>query len=114
MRRALTVVLLLALMAGFGFGVNRLIASRKSKIPTEATVFVPSATRPKIVLPGTLYLAQNGDIYRLSDGFFTDCGRAHSVFFTDPDGLEGEVLLWISNDADVHPPGTPAEGYEPV
>ncbi len=72
MRRALTVILLLALMAGFGFGVNRLIASRKSKIPTEATVFVPSATRPKIVLPGTLYLAQNGDIYRLSDGFFTD------------------------------------------
>jgi hypothetical protein len=72
MRRALTVVLLLALMAGFGFGVNRLIASRKSKIPTEATVFSPSATRPKIVLPGTLYLAQNGDIYRLSDGFFTD------------------------------------------
>jgi len=72
MRRALTIVLLLALMAGFGFGVNRLIASRKSKIPTEATVFSPSATRPKIVLPGTLYLAQNGDIYRLSDGFFTD------------------------------------------
>ena len=34
MRRAVTIVLLLALMAGFGFGVNRLIASRKSKIPT--------------------------------------------------------------------------------
>ncbi len=49
-----------------------------------------------------------------SDGFVTDFGRAHSVFFTDPDGLEGEVLLWISNDAEVHPPGTPAEGYEPV
>ena len=72
MRRAITVTLLLALMAGFGFGVNRLIASRKHKIPTEATVFTPTAERPKIVLPGTLYLAQNGDIYRLSDGFFTD------------------------------------------
>ncbi|MHB8488429.1 MAG: TolB family protein [Candidatus Dormibacteria bacterium] len=72
MRRALTVILLLALMAGFGFGVNRLIASRKHQIPTEASVFIPTATRPKIVLPGTLYLAQNGDIYRLSDGFFTD------------------------------------------
>jgi len=71
-RRWLTVILLLALMAGFGFGVNRLIASRKHNIPTEASVFKPSATRPKIVLPGTLYLAQNGDIYRLSDGFFTD------------------------------------------
>jgi Tol biopolymer transport system component len=72
MRRAITVGVLLALMAGFGFGVNRLIASRKAKIPTEATVFVPTATRPAVVLPGTLYLAQNGDIYRLSDGFFTD------------------------------------------
>ena len=47
-----------------------------------------------------------------SDGFVTDFGRAHSVFFTDPDGLEGEVLLWLSHDGDVHPPGTPATGYD--
>lgn len=72
MRRAISVIVLLALMAGFGFGVNRLIASRKHKIPTEASVFIPTATRPKIVLPGTLFLAQNGDIYRLSNGYFTD------------------------------------------
>jgi Tol biopolymer transport system component len=72
MRRALTVTLVLALMAGFGLGVNRFIASKKHTIPTESSVFIPTATRPKIVLPGTLYLAQNGDIYRLSDGFFTD------------------------------------------
>ena len=49
-----------------------------------------------------------------SDGFVTDFGRAHSIFFTDPDGLEGEVLLWLSHDGDVHPPGTPATGYEPL
>ncbi len=72
MRRAITVILLLALMAGFGLGVNRLIASRRARIPTEATVYKPTATRPSVVLPGTLYLAQNGDIYRLSDGYFTD------------------------------------------
>jgi catechol 2,3-dioxygenase-like lactoylglutathione lyase family enzyme len=47
-----------------------------------------------------------------SDGFVTDFGRAHSVFFRDPDGLEGEVLLWLSHDAPVKPPGTPAEGYD--
>jgi catechol 2,3-dioxygenase-like lactoylglutathione lyase family enzyme len=47
-----------------------------------------------------------------SDGFVTDFGRAHSVFFKDPDGLEGEVLLWLSRDADVLPPGTPASGYD--
>jgi catechol 2,3-dioxygenase-like lactoylglutathione lyase family enzyme len=49
-----------------------------------------------------------------SDGFVTDFGRAHSIFFRDPDGLECEVLLWLSRDAEVHPPGTPASGYEPV
>jgi catechol 2,3-dioxygenase-like lactoylglutathione lyase family enzyme len=49
-----------------------------------------------------------------TDGFVTDFGRAHSVFFRDPDGLEGEVLLWVSDDADVLPPGTPASGYDPA
>jgi hypothetical protein len=24
------------------------------------------------------------------------------------------VLLWISREAEVHPPGTPASGYEPL
>lgn len=47
-----------------------------------------------------------------TDGFVTDFGRSHSVFFVDPDGLEGEILLWLSHDADVHPPGTPATGYD--
>jgi catechol 2,3-dioxygenase-like lactoylglutathione lyase family enzyme len=49
-----------------------------------------------------------------SDGFVTDFGRAHSVFFVDPDGLEGEVLLWLSSDGPANPPGTPAEGYPPT
>lgn len=71
MRRAITVVTLLALMAGFGFGVNRLIASRKTKIPPETSSYVPTATRPAVVLPGTLYLAQGGQLYSLSNGFFT-------------------------------------------
>ena len=47
-----------------------------------------------------------------SDGFVTDFGRGHSLFFRDPDGLEGEVLLWLSNDAPINPPGTPASGYD--
>lgn len=126
MRRALTVVLLLALMAGFGLGVNRLIASRKSKIPTESSVFIPTATRPKVVLPGTLYLAQNGDIYRLSDGFFTDLHLPKSTgAWMDPAYVpgsqdivaavraaeysnlyllnsQGAILRRLSNNANVH------------
>jgi catechol 2,3-dioxygenase-like lactoylglutathione lyase family enzyme len=48
-----------------------------------------------------------------SDGFVTDFGPVLSVFFRDPDGLEGEVC--VSNpDAEpgvFHPPGTPAARY---
>src|SRR5436190_13790102 len=48
-----------------------------------------------------------------TDGFVTDFGPILSVFFTDPDGLEGEVC--VANPAAqpgvFHPPGTPAPGY---
>ena len=47
-----------------------------------------------------------------ADDFVTDFGRGHSVFFRDPDGLEGEVVLWLSDDAEINPPGTPATGYD--
>ena len=51
-----------------------------------------------------------------TDGFVTDFGVAISLFFTDPDGLEGEVLLDRpgAGPADLKPPGTPAAGYERV
>jgi catechol 2,3-dioxygenase-like lactoylglutathione lyase family enzyme len=51
-----------------------------------------------------------------TDGFVTDFGVAISLFFTDPDGLEGEVLLYnpAAKPEDMKPPGTPAAGYERV
>jgi catechol 2,3-dioxygenase-like lactoylglutathione lyase family enzyme len=53
---------------------------------------------------------------RATDGFVTDFGVALSLFFIDPDGLEGEVLVDKpgTGPADMKPPGTPAEGYERV
>jgi catechol 2,3-dioxygenase-like lactoylglutathione lyase family enzyme len=48
-----------------------------------------------------------------SDGFVTDFGPVLSIFFRDPDGLEGEVLV-ANPDAEpgvFHPPGTPAARY---
>ena len=48
-----------------------------------------------------------------SDGFVTDFGPIHSIFFRDPDGLEGEVCV-ANPDARpgvFNPPGTPAPGY---
>lgn len=48
-----------------------------------------------------------------TDGFVTNFGPVLSVFFRDPDGLEGEVC--VANPAAApgvfHPPGTPAPGY---
>ncbi len=51
-----------------------------------------------------------------ADEFVTDFGQDLSLFFTDPDGLEGEVLV-DNPDAvpGVHnPPGTPAARYVTV
>jgi catechol 2,3-dioxygenase-like lactoylglutathione lyase family enzyme len=48
-----------------------------------------------------------------SDGFVTDFGPVLSLFFTDPDGLEAEVIV-ENPDAQpgvLNPPGTPAARY---
>jgi catechol 2,3-dioxygenase-like lactoylglutathione lyase family enzyme len=49
-----------------------------------------------------------------ADSFVTDFGGAISVFFTDPDGLEGEVLLHNPDATpdDLKGPGNPAAGYD--
>jgi len=50
------------------------------------------------------------------DSFVTDFGPVLSMFFRDPDGLEGEVC--VDNPDAVpgvtHPPGTPAARYVPA
>jgi catechol 2,3-dioxygenase-like lactoylglutathione lyase family enzyme len=48
-----------------------------------------------------------------SDGFVTDFGPVLSLFFTDPDGLEAEVIVQ-NPDAEpgvYNPPGTPSARY---
>jgi catechol 2,3-dioxygenase-like lactoylglutathione lyase family enzyme len=50
------------------------------------------------------------------DAFVTDFGPILSIFFRDPDGLEGEVCV-ENPDAEAgvtHPPGTPASRYMPA
>jgi catechol 2,3-dioxygenase-like lactoylglutathione lyase family enzyme len=51
-----------------------------------------------------------------TDGFVTDFGPILSLFFVDPDGLEGEVCVPNPNAVGnaSNPPGTPAAGYERV
>ena len=51
-----------------------------------------------------------------SDDFVTDFGPVFSVFFRDPDGLEGEVCV-ANPDAvpgSFNPPGTRAARYGPA
>jgi catechol 2,3-dioxygenase-like lactoylglutathione lyase family enzyme len=50
-----------------------------------------------------------------SDEFVTDFGPVLSMFFTDPDGLEGEVCVENPDAVSgvVNPPGTPATRYVP-
>jgi len=48
-----------------------------------------------------------------TDGFVTDFGPILSLFFVDPDGLEGEVCVTNPDSVPgvVNPPGTPAARY---
>ena len=48
-----------------------------------------------------------------ADSFVTDFGPILSLFFTDPDGLEGEVCVENPDAVPgvMNPPGTPAARY---
>jgi hypothetical protein len=70
MKRFLAVVALLALMAGFAFGVNRFFATRKASVSN--IVNAPTTTTTIVPLPGTMFVAQHGAIYSLTNGTFTD------------------------------------------
>ncbi len=70
MIRRLNVLLLLMAMVGFGIGVNRYIAQQKSTVVTQKAS-KPTETRAKFVLPGTIFVAQQGQIYALHAGNFT-------------------------------------------
>lgn len=74
MRRLALVVTLLVAWAAFGFGVNRLLDSRKSNLTATHSTVAPPQETPAFSLPGTIYLSQGGHIYRLSGGSFTDLG----------------------------------------
>lgn len=73
MRRVAFIVTLLVAWAAFGFGVNRLIDSRKSNLiqAAKATVVPPQET-PAFRLPGTIWISQAGHLYKLRGGKFTD------------------------------------------
>jgi hypothetical protein len=93
MRRFLTLLVLLALMGGFAFGVNRLLDSRRANISNNTAVVVPTETRASFVLPGTLFVAQRGGIYRLSGGYFADMHLPASGMWMQPSVIPGTLNI---------------------
>ena len=71
-RRLIAGILIVGAWVGFGFGVNHWLSSRRTDIAGSAPVVAPSAVQAALALPGTLYVAQKGDIYRLQGTTFTD------------------------------------------
>jgi Tol biopolymer transport system component len=61
-------LILLVLMAGFGFAVNRWIAAHKTNL--NAPAVAPEKAETLVNVPGTIYLTQTGVLYALTNGHF--------------------------------------------
>lgn len=84
LRTPVVVVILMALMAGFGWGVNRFFASRQSAL-TTGPAEKPTQSKPAFSLPGTIVVAQQGALYVLEGGTFKE--------ITGQDGWSQPVAL---------------------
>jgi hypothetical protein len=62
--RLLTALIVVALMAAFGAGVNRYLASRTSGATAPETA--PTTEHPQFTIPGTVYFADKGGLFALS------------------------------------------------
>lgn len=93
MRRIAVGLVLVMMWAGFGFGVYHLLESRRSAVATSAAV-APTASRPQVTLPGTIYLSQNGVLYRFAGGIFTklDLPASAGAWMQPSAGPNGNLL----------------------
>ena len=73
--RRIAAILFLPVMLAFGSGVYFYLGTLKSKVVQERPV-LPTVTKPKFVLPGTMYVIQDGRMFRLNAGSFTEIGPA--------------------------------------
>ncbi|MEO8899613.1 MAG: hypothetical protein ABI352_04490 [Candidatus Dormibacter sp.] len=72
MRRGALIVTLLVAWAAFGFGINRLLDSRKSTLIQGRLAITPAQETPAFSLPGTIWVSQGGHLYMLRAGLFND------------------------------------------
>jgi hypothetical protein len=73
--RRIAAILFVPLMAAFGSGVYFYLGTLKSKVVKE-TAKLPTVEKPKFVLPGTMFVVQEGRLFKLKGGSFTEIGPA--------------------------------------
>lgn len=100
MIKALTYVVLVAAMAAFGFGVYRVA----SLLKTNGTHVVKPSSTSAPSLAGTMYVAQDGALYRLKDGQFaqitSDAGWTEPA--ASPDGSQLVAVQRTGNYSDLY------------
>jgi len=94
--RRFTPLAVIALMALFGLGVYHVLGLFKTDTTRAATK--PTEEQTQLILPGTLYLAQDGAIYSLHNGHFTRVSDdTHG--WTQPSLLPDGRLLAVARGA---------------
>ena len=71
--RRLAAILFLPMMLAFGSGVYLYLGTLKSKV-VKTRAELPTVTKPRLVLPGTMFVVQDGRLFKLKDGGFTEIG----------------------------------------
>jgi Tol biopolymer transport system component len=71
--RRLAAVLFLPLILAFGTGVYLYLGTLKSTAIKQRAE-LPSVTKPKFVLPGTMFVVQGGRLFKLQGGGFSEIG----------------------------------------
>ena len=73
--RRIATILFLPVMLAFGSGVYLYLGTLKSKVVQERAQ-KPTATKPKFQLTGTMFVVQEGRLFKLNAGNFTEIGPA--------------------------------------
>ncbi len=71
--RRIAATLFLPVMLAFGSGVYLYLGTLKSKV-VQSRPLSPVVTKPKFVLPGTMFVVQEGRLFKLNAGSFTEIG----------------------------------------
>jgi dipeptidyl aminopeptidase/acylaminoacyl peptidase len=73
--RRIAAILFLPMMFAFGSGVYLYLGTLKSKVVKTRAV-LPPATKPRLGIPGTMFVVQDGRLFKLNNGSFTEIGPA--------------------------------------